>query len=274
MQKHLIRSFLLSILLLPGISNATAITTNSVNSLMQLSGLNKQIDEIPAGVLTGMQQSMQQGAPLDEQQHKKIEKSVNKSFTAERIKETVSSSIKRSLDESDAEKLLDWYKSDLGKRITKAEETAAKESAYQDMLNQAQALMSDNERVGLARQIDNLVMASDMSLDFQKSTAIAVYTSISKAMRPDEPVNVSAFEAELAKQEPQMRQQIEQFVTLSLVYNYRDFSIGEIKQYIDFLEQPSTKKFNNSAITGMKTGLNTAVEEMADSLAEVFASKQ
>lgn len=272
MLKNLFKPFILITFLVPAVASSANISNNSLDQLMQQSGLNKQIQAIPAGILVGMKQSVQQGAPINDEQLMKIENSVNNAFKPAQISNTISSTLKRALSQNEAEELLTWYSSDLGKKITIAEEQASEASAYQDMLSQAQTLMADEERVTLARQIDTLVKASEMSFDLQKYTAVAVYTSVSNAMQPGNKVDIEAFEAELAKQEPQMRQQIQQLVTLSLVYNYKDFSTDEIKQYIGFLERPASKKFNNNALSGMKLAINSSVDNMAESLASVFTA--
>lgn len=273
MIKRLYKSLLLITLLAPAVASSATISDNSLDKLMQQSGLNKQIQAIPSGILAGMQQSVQQGAPIDNEQLTKIQDSVNSAFQPTQISNTVSGTLKGVLSENEAEELLAWYGSALGKKITVAEEKASEASSYQDMLSQAQTLMADEERVALARRIDTLVKASEMSLDIQKYTAVAVYTSVAKALQPGKAVDIEPFEAELAKQETQMRQQIQQLITLSLVYNYRDFSIDEINQYIDFLKQPASKKFNNKALDGMKVAINSAVDNMAETLASVFSAQ-
>lgn len=253
-------------LVMSGVALAAGIKTGSLEQLMNLSGLNKQVSDIPAGVVAGVQQARQQGAPLSDEQVARLEKTIAISFQTQKIKSTISRQLKSALNEAEAQELLGWYKSDIGKKITKAEEKASEEAAYQEMVSQAQTLLADKERVKLAQRMDSLVKATELTLDIQKNAGTAVVVAISKAMNPEQPVDIKAIEKSMAAEEQNIRQQMEQLVTLALVYNYKDISIPEINKYIEFLQKPSTQKFNAQAVAGFKTALKESVNSLATSV--------
>jgi len=274
MNKFIQQSLLLAILMMSGIAMAAEITNDSLSQLMTLSGINKQVADIPAGISAGMQQSRQQGAKLSDEQFSKIEEVMSTAFQPEEIGNTISKKLKNELSETEAQALLSWYKSDLGKKITQAEESGSDPAALQEMFKQAQTLLADKERVKLAKRIDQLVNATDLTFEFQKNTATAIFTSLSKAMNPGQPPDMKTFEAKLAEAQPKMKQQIEQLITLAYVYNYKDLSTAEINKYIEFLQRPATKKFNKLSIIGMKDALNASTIKMANSLATIFTAKK
>ncbi len=274
MKKMIQRSSVLAMLVMSGFAMASGVTNNSLSQLMNLSGINKQVANIPAGITAGMQQSRKQGSPLTDEQFSKIEKIMTKAFQPSDISNTISSKVKSELTEAEAQELLSWYKSDLGKKVTKAEEKGSDPAAVQEMINQANTLMADKERVKYAKRIDQLVKATDLTVEFQKSTATAIFTSLSKAINPGQPVDMKAFEARLTEAEPKMRQQVEQMITLSYVYNYKELSASEMNKYIDFLQRPSTKKFNDTTISGMKKALQDSANTMGASLASIFTAKK
>ena len=253
---------------------ATGATEGSIDSLMELSGLNKQIEAIPAGITGGIKSGLQQGAQLSKEQYTQIETAAFQAFQPEKISAAISSKLMQTLSEAETQKLLSWYRSDLGKKITQAEAQASKPAAYQAMVNQAKSLLADKERVNMALRIDKLVNASEMSLEFQKSTATAVYTSLVKAKQPEKPVDIEAFNAQLAKEEPKLLQQVKQFVVLSFVYTYKDIADADMEQYLDFLAQPETRKFNDNAIGAMQRVLSDSVKEMGEPLGKIFTAKR
>ncbi len=271
--KHLTRIPLFLAMLFAS-SLATAASSSAIDSLMELSGLNKQVADIPAGVAGGVKSAVQQGAPLTEDQYAKVEKATLQAFQPEKITGAISDKLESTLSEKEVQKLLSWYQSDLGKKITEAEKAASNPAAYQEMISQAQTLLADKEGVKMAQRIDNLVNASEMSLDFQKNTAVAVYASLVKAAKPNKPVDIDAFKQQMAQDEPKMRQQIKQFVTLSFVYTYKDIEATEMEQYLSFLEQPATKKFNDNAINAMQAQLNDSVKTLVDSLGPLLTAKR
>jgi len=241
---------------------------------MNLSGVSKEMSGLPDTIKAGMQQSRQRGAPLTEEQYTTIEKAIVVAFDPKKITKTISKKVKSDLTASEAKKLLAWYKSDLGRKITKAEDDAASNEAYKDMLNQAEALLADEERVKLAKRIDEIVNVTGVMLTLQKNTATTIYTSLSKAMNPGKKVDLEAFESRFAAQKSQMRQQLAQYTRLSLVYKYRNVSVSDVEKYTEFLQKPYAKKFNDSVIDGIRDGLDDSINVMASSLSKTFTAQK
>ncbi len=261
---------LLTLLFFTSIVLAEEISEGSLNKLQALSGLDKQVAEFPGMVRAGVEQARQQGSPIPDAEFNDVMSSIVSAFQPSVILSTVGMEIKNNISESEAKDLLTWYESDLGRRITKAEENASTPAAYQEMIKNAQILLADEKRVESAKKLDSLVNATGMAMQLQENAGVAVFTAISTVMNPGQSVNMEAFMAQMSAQEPQIRANIEQVVVLSFVYSYKDIDIASIEKYIIFLERPNTKKFNDSVIKGMKYAFNQSVEIMAKSLAVLF----
>lgn len=260
---------LLTLLIVNNVSAGT-VSENSLNKIMALSGLNKQVAQFPAMVGAGMAQARQQGSAIPDAEFSEMLKSVKSAFEPSAFLKVISKEIKSNLSESDAKNLLVWYKSSLGRKITKAEEAASTPAGYQQMIKEAQSLLANTKRVGLAKEIDSLINMTDMSMQLQEDSGIAVYTAISSVKNPGKPVNVKPYVDQVSAQKQQMRAQVEQLVLLSFVYGYKDLDIASIKKYISFLKEPNTKKFNDSVIKSMTIAFNLAINKMAKSLAMTF----
>lgn len=261
---------LLMVLFSPTIIWAGDITENSLEKLMELSGINKQVAEYPGMVKAGFDQATQQGSPVSAPELIEIHKIMQDTFQPSGIIPAIKLEIKNNISESEAKVLLTWYESDLGKMITKAEEDASTPAGLQEMLKEGQTLLADEESVRLARKLDQLANATDVTMQIQENIGVAVFTAISTAMNPNQPVNIDAFKAQMSAQEQQMRANIEQFVILSFIYAYKDIDSVSIEKYVGFLERPGTRKFNDSAIEGIKIALNQSIGRMAESLAVTF----
>ncbi|MBI5206077.1 MAG: DUF2059 domain-containing protein [Nitrospirae bacterium] len=249
---------------------AGEINSDSLNRLMTLSGLHKQVAEFPGMVRAGVEQAKQQGSPIPDAEFDKITRSIESAFQPSEILSTIGIELKNSISESEAKGLLAWYESDLGRKITKAEEDASTPAAYQKMIKEAQSLLVDKKRVEIAKKLDGLLNSTDMVMQIQENAGIAVFTAISKAMNPDQPVHIEAFKSQMLAQKQQMRANIEQLVIVTYVYSYKDIDIDSLKKYVEFNERPNTRRFNNSVIKGMKHALNKAIDKMATSLAVTF----
>ena len=246
------------------------INSDSFNRLMALSGLHKQVAEFPGMVRAGVEQARQQGSPIPDAEFDEVTRSIEGAYQPSEILSTIGLEVKNSISESEARDVLAWYESDLGRRITKAEEDASTPAAYRKMIREAQSLLADEKRVEIARKLDGLLNATDLAMQLQEDVGIAVFIAISKVMNPDQPVHIEAFKSRMLAQEQQLRANIEQLVIVSYVYSYKDIDIDSLEKYVEFNERPNTRHFNDSVIKGLKYALNNSIDKMATSMAVTF----
>lgn len=242
------------------------ITPQSLDRLMALSGLNKQVAEFPTMVRAGAEQARNQGRVINDAEFDKIIKSIESAFQPEEMLGNLSSEIKSRLSEADAEYLLSWYTSDLGKKITKAEEDASTPEALNKIMTEAESLLADQKRVELAQKIDEVTGSTDMLMQIQNETALTVFTAVFKAENPDKPVPVEEFKAQMAPQKEWNRENTKQFLTVVTVYTYKDIDIDSLTKYIEFNEHPVMLKMHDGVKKGLKAAFGKAGEKMAASI--------
>jgi hypothetical protein len=246
----------------------------SINKLLTLSGLTMQITQFPDLIKEGLWQAHQQRGEIPDYEFSLLLDSIDKSVIPSEIIEEVKVSIKRKIDEKEAKKLLVWYESSLAKTITAAENSASTPEAYGQMMQSAQSLLANQERVGFANRFDALVGATDMAMNFQEHTSIAVYTAIMTVMNPGEPLHLKAFKSQMNLSRVQTREAINQMITISFLYAYKNISTENLKKYETFLNDDTTKKFNKSVIDGMYKGLDASVSKCADEIAKTFKNSK
>ena len=248
---------------------AADITKSSLDQLMSLSGLNKQISAYPEMVKAGMNEAKRRGAQIPNDEFNAMQVAVENSFEPALMLAVISASIKKDISESDAKELLSWYKSDLGRVITKAEEDATTPTGYQNMISQAQSLFAEKERLNYALKMESLFNATDMAVKIQNKTNLAVYSAMTKSTNPYKPIEIAEFKKQMAAQEVQMRANMKQLIILSFIYSYKDLDFASIEKYISFLEKDKTKKFNQSTMDGIESALVESADKLATSLAAV-----
>lgn len=141
------------------------------------------------------------------------------------------------------------------------------------MMSDAESLLADQERVGIANTLDELTHSTDRAIQIGENAEMAVFTALSKAINPEKPVPVEAFKSQMSAQKQQIRTETKQMVTISSVYTYKDIDISSLKKYIEFNERPNTQKFNNSVMKGMDAAFNQAIDNLAASMATAFKEK-
>ena len=269
MNHLLLKLTLVSAFLFIGPAYSDELTKSSLNRLLTYSGISKQLAEMPSYVQSGLDEAAQSQAlpagALDE-----IKKVIAGAFNLSGMVESVGSEVKRAVNEADAKEILKWYTSDLGVRITKAEEAASTQTAFQEIMSTTPYLMADGAGVEFARKIDALIDGTGTTMLLDERTGIAVFTAMSKAKHPDQPVDLDAFKAHWATQELTARANTEQYFTASLVYAYKRIEPADKEKYAAFLALPATRRFNDSVAAGTKLALDQAIEKLERELSSTL----
>ncbi|WP_020406417.1 DUF2059 domain-containing protein [Hahella ganghwensis] len=240
----------------------------SIDDILELSGVTSQVADYPGMIQAGFMQGAQQSGSISESDAANIIDSINRTVVPAAILGDIRASVKKSVSENDIEEIQKWYKSDLGQEITNAEKAASTPESIQQMMGSAQELMQDTKRLEFAKRLDQLLGATEMTLDLQRSTSIAVYTAMMSAVQPDQEPDIQAIEDQMTAMESQMRASIEQYVAVSFIYTYQSISEEKLAKYETFLGTDAARKFNDSLIEGLKVGLKQAVVDMMSEIAQ------
>lgn len=273
MKKALSGLFVLLWLLMPGIVLADAEMEDSLGQLMALTGLSQHISELPAMIQSAVERAKDNTTLISDEQFKDVQASIESAFQASDILSAIRVVVKNNLSETEAKNLLDWYRSDLGRKISATDQKASTPSGYQEMFQTAQSLLADKQRVLLAKRIDGLVHATEMGLQLEQITQVAIFAAFTSVKNPDRPLNVDLFRTSMSGMNQQGRSQIEQFVILSYLYGYKEIHLEGIEKYISFLERRAARRFNDSIARAMNCALNKSIEKMAASLATLYQTK-
>lgn len=263
---------MLALLAVAGVASAKGVSEDSLNKLLTLSGIEKQVKSLPEAMKAGVEQAkaraaQQPGSKLSAQDFDDIEAALGNSFQPDALLKSTGDAIRKKVSEADAKQLIAWYQSDLGKKITQAELDASSPSAQQDMMAHAQELMADKPRVAFARKLGKMLHATDDALKFREDGALAMYSAMSAKMKPGQPVDIKAFKARLDGALAQARPNIDAVVTLGYVYAYRNIDMASLKKYGKFQERPATRRFNDGTRAGLTAGLEQAISKVSDNIA-------
>lgn len=246
------------------------VSDESIDQLIVLSGLQTQIDQFPALIKDGMEQAKQQGSPIPEPRFRLLVKSVEESISPETIIEEIRVSLKESILEDEAKELLTWFESDIGKSITRAEERASTPEAVQEMMQSGQSLLRKTELVKFAKRLDALLGSTEMTMDLQKHSGIAVYSALVTAMRPTAPLDIEMITKQVEEANSQTRPVIEQMITASIVYTYQNIETNDLTQYEEFLNTPAATKFHKVSLDSMNTAIQASISKFAETFAKLI----
>ncbi len=249
------------------------ISNSSITNLLKVSGITKQVSEVPGVFKAGIEQAKQQSPQIPEELYNAMISTINTSIEPVKIIDEIGSTLKSSLNENEIKHLTTWFESDLGKKITAEEEKASTPEAYQKIIQSAQTLLSDTQRVGFSQRIDKLMGMTDMAMKIQEYSSIATYSALMSAMQPEQPLNIEAYKSQVAPQLAQARPNLEQLVIVSMVYSYQNIDLKDLKKYETFIKDSQSSQFSKKVMEGMTIGLEKCISKWANSIATIAKEK-
>jgi hypothetical protein len=243
----------------------------SIGTLLEVAGISQQVAQFPALFKGSVEQNAQQGMVISLAQHQAILNSIDSSVLPAEILAGISRAVKTAISQDEAEVLMTWYQSPLGKKIAKAEESAQSDQAYQQMVAQKKILLGNTERVAFAQRFNVLLGAAVMTDKIQQNMQLAVNATILQALVPDRSPDIATLKTQLQDADRQINPALEQMVVLSFVYSYQALSNKELIKYESFLSDPPTIKFNKIIMSGINSGLEGAILRWLDTTAVVLA---
>lgn len=268
-----LESLLKSLLILAGLlfssqqSLAEKISDTSLQALIRLSGIEQHINNLPLELKKGVRLSVsQKTSNSTPQEVDRIIGDIDRYVQVEEIQAWFRQKMQSTLTQADAKRLLTWYRSDLGQKITKAELKGDSAEAYQTIQQQAPLLLKQKQRVERAKKINQLSDATGQVLQLQESVMAAASYATMKHKSPKSAPDMAQIKQRIASIKDTIRESIERFMLLTYVYIYRDISIAELDHYIDFLSDPANQKLqhiNREVVSGV---LGKGLDDWAKSL--------
>jgi len=237
-----------------------AATDAEFERLMELSGTTRQVEEFQRGVRLGLEQGASQGDGLPAEALEQMLAGVDQHIRADVILDEIRFAVLKRMSREDVTRLLQWYESPLGQRITQAEIAAARPDSMEQMMAKADELLAMEERVAWAQRLDKLLGGTKMNMAIQEDTGAAVYRALIRTQRPDEPVDLAPYNEQMAIVRPRLRDMMENLVILNIVHTYRDFDMQTLARYEAFLNEPLSVMFNKAVGNGMQTGIARVVD--------------
>ena len=239
-----------------------------VRNLLDLSGLDKQIDAFPGTIKQGIAMAMQaSGSALPVDLAQSLNAAVDRAVVPYNIKTAIGTSLFNNLNARNLNVLFKWYESDIGKRIAAAEVAASSEAAVQEMMSSIQELMGDADSVSTAMEIDDIVGATDSGMRIQLNIQVATIIGVQKAANPNQSIDPEVLKEQINAQLEAGRADMRNMVVASFVYTYKDFSDSDMQEYIEFLKTDSAKNFYRIVMSGIEMEIGKAGEVFAEMLA-------
>ncbi|CZF80959.1 hypothetical protein GCE9029_02308 [Grimontia celer] len=247
---------------------AQAASDKSLNALLKASGIEEMVNQFPDTVKAGILEAQQQQGALPEKDLDAMILSVDETIVPANILAGIRKSLSGELNDQQIAGLMTWYESPLGKSFTEAEAKSGTEEAFAAMSAEAPKLMQNQELIAQVQKIDQLLNATNLTVNFFEQVQMAIFAGLMSALQPDLPLDMSEMKKELNAVRQQSTANVQQMVHVSLAYAYKDFKPEEREQYIAFLSAPDASRFNQTALKSMMDQLEASFMGWAKSVGE------
>jgi len=214
-----------------------------VDALMEASGLNRQLAQIPDRMRT---QFLQQKGALPEKAQERAAEILGNAFEAQSLHKLAREEIGVNYNAAHAVAVLDFLNTPLGKKVTEMEVhhgTPAGQEEYVKFKDMLSTNKPSEARMNLVGEFNEAARLSEQGLEMVISMVMAMISGMAEfAPREKQPSEeqIKAVEDRLRKQFTTMI--IAETMT-SLLHTYKELPDAEFKQMIDFYKTDAGKWF-------------------------------
>ncbi len=234
----------------------------SATALVELTGLDRALDEVATGLAGEGARIVGQGEEIgDKEQFKAAwEQAATESFASAKLKESLARRIDGKLKPAELAKIEDFYKGKLGRAMVGREIAASSAKSQQEMMTGAEqmmrALSSNRNRIVALESLSRAIRLKEVSTGIALNMMRAVMIGMAAANTDKLKMPLDVIEEQVEQHRVTAAQEMEAVTALSMTYTYRSASIDDIKAYEKFLRSPAGRRFNDVAMGGLDAVLS------------------
>jgi hypothetical protein len=238
------------------------------SKVMELSGMNDQIRQIPAFVQIGVS-SRKGSTPPD--LYNILEPEIVKAFQPEKILKGISREIENKLNLRTLQDVLTWLESPLGQKITAIEVSNSTPEALQGMKEFA-ALMQKTpppkKRSDLVKRFNRATKPAEWIVEIQISSILALTTAMNSSLPKEKRANPAEIRKKIEQLRPKAQKEAESNSVMGSLYAYRTLTDEEFQRYVVFAESTSAKRFHHVFLNALKNEMQMVCLKIGKSLGE------
>lgn len=253
--------------------------SRSVAELMQLSGLWKQVGELQAQIRAGIEEASREDSGANRLQAEELRQLMNRAadaYSPEKLRAAVAEELAARLSVADEARVLEWLRSDLGRRFTALEERSADVASQERIEREAapHAASLPSARLDRIRRFEKAARVGEAGTDITINTALGVAYGVMLAAPQADPALLGPLRQRLESQRPAINKLMVQRMIEAMAYIYRDVPDEELDKYAEFAESPAGRRYHEASIRAVDTALVKAAIEMGGQVGRNLGEKR
>ena len=233
-------------------------SNTQLDEVLSLYGVESQVSQIPAQIEEHLK-GYDDGRDVETM---RIFKDVlPRAYGRDYLMASVRKTFYREAQGRDLEPSLEWLRSPLGVRISRAEAEAARPEVLEEMMEffeEYQGIDSDSPRVRLLSDFDEAAGVTEsgvrLALEMARSTARGVNHLAPGA----QPASAEALEDQISQLRQQIRPLLRESTKLLLYFKFRGLNDEEIRQYLEFVRSSDGQWLQEAVLNSLVQALRDA----------------
>ena len=238
---------------------------NETEKLLEHIGVYDSFDDFDQHFIQGVQQSSEKPG-TDPALVELFSQSAKNHLNGENLTTIYNDALQPKLTPEIVQAASTWYYSDLGSRINDAEEKVNDPKVQEEMMAMAGELMANQERVALVSQITSSLNMSEMMITMQNQIAITLIENMAAAKGNSDLKQIEAIKQQILSNSAASKAQLDQFITLALLYAHKDFEIDDLRKYKAFTTSDNGLALNLAMIEAFTSTLSNAMSALSKEL--------
>lgn len=247
---------------------STASPEALVDRIIQLSGLQKQIEQISEKLLEDIHQSPDK--PNDPVLVEAIEQIVSEAYKPEFFLQQLRTTLKQSFSTTQLETLVRMYNTPLMQKITAIENRELDLVAFEAFIENVVQTSLPANRLHLLQELESVTHATEFVVELMISTRRALLMGMVDGAAE----TMNSFDASIEAQKIEIRDNTYQSVILIMAYSYQELTDLELDEYIQFYETVEGEWFITQSVNTLIEAFHMGSLETGRRIAELTAQQQ
>ena len=250
----------------PVLAQAQEDAASAAHRLVVRCGLSVQLRSIPKGF---SDQTKQMRGQVPDTLLAALEEAGKEAFRADLLQDEVERILAISMKVPAMKQAIAWLETDLGRRVTLAEELASvtmDEAALKKYAGTAKAPSA--RRVKMLQDILGVTNGVETTATIMEAMALGVAIGVDSTQPVQKRAGVALLRAQIRKAMPpeKIKELVKQRMPGVFAYTYRDISDADLAAYVAFLRGPAGKGYNDAIMEALSQALVGASVRMGQIL--------
>jgi hypothetical protein len=215
-----------------------------VDEILELSGLKRQVQRMPAEIQMRLQQQRAQ-SPRPET-HDRVAQAFARAFTEDALAARMRAVMVARFDPVQAEAFVTWLRGPVSRRLNEVEAAAESPAGQQELARYAQTLQKvppPPDRAALARRVVEATSVVDVTLDVLFAMARVSARAVDAAQPPEKRLKPGQLDAQIRAAREKAYEPLRVSAVISVLYTYRALPAEDLDAYATFYATPPARWF-------------------------------